>query len=128
MPAFSASAPGKIILFGEHAVVYGQPALAVPVRQVEAKAIIRAQPGGEGVHILAPEISLNSELAALPLEDAVGQAIRLTLDALGVNAPPRLHTPDLINHSTGCWIGFWGGGIGSDHPSAVRLLGPLAAR
>lgn len=88
MPAFSASAPGKIILFGEHAVVYGRPALAVPVRQVEAKAIIRAQPGGEGVHILAPEISLNSELAALPLEDAVGQAIRLTLDALGVNAPP----------------------------------------
>jgi mevalonate kinase len=88
MPAFAASAPGKIILFGEHAVVYGQPAIAVPVTQVEAKAIIRAQPGGEGIKILAPDISINTNLLNLPLEDAVSRAIHLTLEKLNVKEPP----------------------------------------
>jgi len=88
MPAITSSAPGKIILFGEHAVVYGQPAIAVPVHQVQARAVVKPQPGGQGIKILAPDISLNSTLANLPLEDAVSLAIRLTLEALGVKNPP----------------------------------------
>jgi mevalonate kinase len=88
MPAISASAPGKIILFGEHAVVYGQPAIAVPVHQVQARAIVKAQPGGDGIRIIAPDISLSSSLANLPFEDAVARAIHLTLDALKIPQPP----------------------------------------
>lgn len=69
MPAVTASAPGKIILFGEHAVVYGRPAIAIPVNQVRAKAVITADPIGKPgqVRLMASDIGLEcwlNELAA----------------------------------------------------------------
>ena len=59
-----ASAPGKVILFGEHAVVYGHPALAVPVTQVQAKVRID-KTFRPGIWIKAPNIQLDESLAAL---------------------------------------------------------------
>ncbi len=90
MPAYSASAPGKIILFGEHAVVYGRPAIAAPVAQVKAKAILTADPRAEpgSVQVQAPDVRLDSVLSSLPLDDAIAKAISGTFAALGVSKPP----------------------------------------
>ncbi|MEK6256459.1 MAG: mevalonate kinase [Chloroflexota bacterium] len=90
MPAISGSAPGKIILFGEHAVVYGKPAIAVPVSEVKARAMITpdilGSPGG--IQITAPDIQIDSPLAELPLNDAIAKAVSGTLELLDITAPP----------------------------------------
>src|SRR4030042_1509534 len=67
MPAYSASAPGKVILFGEYAVVYGRPAIAVPVLQARAKALVSMNPRSPTglVRLQAPDIGLDSTLADL---------------------------------------------------------------
>jgi mevalonate kinase len=90
MPAVSAYAPGKIILFGEHAVVYGRPAIAVPVTEVQARAMIKAEPRGpsSSVRIVAPDIDLESALEELPKKHPLRSAVARTLDALEIKRPP----------------------------------------
>ena len=80
-----ASAPGKIILFGEHAVVYGQPALAVPVTQVQAEVRID-RIFSPGIRINAPNIQLNEKLDALAPTHPLAATVRNTLHTLEVDS------------------------------------------
>jgi len=85
-----ATAPGKIILFGEHSVVYGHPALAAPVTQVQASCRAQAAPSGTGLVIHAPNLGQRLRLSTAPQDNPLASVTRQTLRAL------RLPEPDLI--------------------------------
>jgi len=136
----TASAPGKIILFGEHAVVFGRPALAVPVTQVQATAVVtslpRVVPKGtqkrsnldathwqEHVRIEAPDISLYSDLHSLlsnPAPHPLALAVTSVLAALGIEAAPPLSIQITSTIPVAA-------GLGSGAAVSVAIMRALAA-
>jgi mevalonate kinase len=122
MPAFSASAPGKVILFGEHAVVYGRPAIAVPVSQVRAKAMVMAEPKSPPgqVRIIAPDIGLEAALDSLPDDHPLAFTIRRAVSTLQL-----VHVPACsIRISSTIPIA---GGMGSGAAVSVAVLRAFSA-
>lgn len=71
-------------------MVYSQPAIAVPVLQVKAKAILTANPRGRpgSVHIQAPGIGLEADIDTLPDHHPLAVAIQATLRALNRSRIP----------------------------------------
>ena len=86
-----ASAPAKIILFGEHAVVYGFPAIAVPLPDLRAEACIAQAPAGSGLSVVASDLdqTLPVDVSSEIVDNALTLTARLVLRKLGV-APPDM--------------------------------------
>jgi mevalonate kinase len=86
-----ATAPAKIILLGEHAVVYGQPAVAIPVSGLRATAVADFNTPGSGLQIVLSDtemilrVKIQAETIDHPLSLIASQILSL------LNEPP----PDL---------------------------------
>jgi len=83
------SAPAKIILFGEHAVVYGYPALAAPVSSLRATAtVIPNEPAGQGLRIFAEDWQKMFRIGPeRPDDNVLIFTVRTVLEQLGVAEP-----------------------------------------
>lgn len=79
-----AHAPGKVILFGEHAVVYGRPAVAVPVLDVQATATVEDARPGSGITVVAEDLHRTFKLFDAPHDDPLRTIVSATLVRLGV--------------------------------------------
>jgi mevalonate kinase len=86
MTEVQASAPGKVILFGEHSVVYGRPAIAAPVFNVAANAAI--EPGGRDFKVVARDLGLVYHLPDAPPDDPLAETINATLHHFGLSTLP----------------------------------------
>lgn len=93
MPALTATAPAKIILFGEHAVVYGHPAIAVPINQLRARASITPAPraASGSVRIQAPAVALDAELHELETTHPIRIILERVAEQLSIGHVPACH-------------------------------------
>lgn len=97
----TASAPGKIILFGEHAVVFGEPALAVAI---SLRTTARASP--------AERWSVNGRF----LDDSHFKYVKSAIERSGTIGPLKLIVESTIPE---------GSGMGSSAAVTVASLGVL---
>ncbi|HFR3976148.1 TPA: mevalonate kinase [Streptococcus suis] len=81
-------ANGKIILMGEHAVVYGQPAIAMPFSAVEITAQVRAQ--GQALSVACD--FYEGLVHKMPkIWESLKHAIRFSLYRIGAPTDPAIH-------------------------------------
>jgi mevalonate kinase len=118
MALIESSAPGKVILFGEHAVVYGKPAIAVPVTEVQVIVTAEPAPLGSGLTLVASNLDKSFCLSTASQDEPLAAAARLTLAYLSVPEPDAT----LIISST---IPI-AGGLGSGTAVSTAIVRTLA--
>jgi mevalonate kinase len=116
---FAGSAPGKVILFGEHAVVYGRPALAAPVTHLRAQAVIEAT-GERDVSLFVPDLGREGLLSTAQPDNPLVVVVRAVERHLGRSLA------DGYSLSVTSAIPI-AGGLGSGAAISVAIIRALAA-
>lgn len=84
-----ATAPGKLILCGEHAVVYGRPAIALPLHALRAQVMVMPGNKGDGLRLVAPDLGQEWRVDA-DHDHPLSVLVLQTLERLGQNGQKPL--------------------------------------
>ena len=80
-------APGKLILVGEHAVVYGHPAISLAIDR-GTEAVARRRPGPSGLE-RSEVVEHDGQIHAFPADPRLGPALATVLPSEGVGLALR---------------------------------------
>ncbi len=122
MPATTATACGKLILFGEHAVVYDSPAIAIPLTGLKVRATIEpaiGQPQGK-IHIKAAALGVDNDLSELEKDHFLAHTLNLLFSFLGLRQLPTCRVTITSELPIAA-------GLGSSAAIAIALLRAMSA-
>lgn len=93
MSTVHATAVAKLIIAGEHAVVYHRPALAVPLPDITARVTMAPLPMGSGCRVVSPDIQRTAHLGIDhdPLLDLISDVLSAWQCAIP-DAELRIHS------------------------------------
>lgn len=91
-PILERSAPAKTILCGEHSVVFGRPAIAVPVSTMRARASVLPGPAGSGLVIRALDLGREWVLRNVRPDQPLVRMAQLVLESLESPEPDAIMT------------------------------------
>lgn len=83
----SASACAKTILFGEHAVVYGEPAIAVPLSSIKTRASLT--PGSGAFRVISETTGLNRPISRINPKSGLYRLLMLIRDEFRFEEFPK---------------------------------------
>ncbi len=83
----TASASAKTILFGEHAVVYGEPAIAIPLSNT--RTYTELHPNGNEFRVISRKIGLDRPFSGLKEDSGLKQLLYLLTAEFSLDALPK---------------------------------------
>ena len=122
MPATTATACGKLILFGEHAVVYDSPAIAIPLTGLKVRATVEPAIGQPQckIHIKAAALGVDNDLSELEKDHFLAHTLNLLFSFLGLRQLPTCRV--IITSELPI-----AAGLGSSAAIAIALLRAMSA-